>query len=498
MPVPTRPARRSESSRPLTRALVAACACLALSGCGGDGGEGGSDGEFHANPQTRVLLVGADGLEWSVLHPLMADGRCPNLRGLMERGAFGKLATFIPTLSPIVWTSISTSKLEEEHGIEGMVDRQQREYTSSRRVGRALWNIVDRYGLTTDCFGWWITWPVEHVRGVMVSGTSASAMLDKNWKPALMEGLPDQVWPPELTDRVMAIAKQVADPAVLGPIEQEHVFKVTPPGGWPALEKKVIDQTMWSILSDETYLRIALDILPDHPADLSMVYFGGTDVAGHRFWRQYDPEPYKWTGSSPEADRALACVIPNYYEWFDDMLGRLLATVGDDVTVLVVSDHGMHAISTEKSNEFGTTGDHQDGAPGVIIAAGPGIKQVGDVDYFVRTGAVPVGPNVMSITPTVLALLGIPASREMRGQAHTPYFTDEMAAFAKTLRPVATHDDGFRAPSVVDVPAEKEGEFTRRMSELGYLMQTMSGGSEFVDPATFDAAVGGHGGSGCH
>ncbi len=38
-----------------------------------------------------MLVIGVDGLEWSVLRPLIAAGRCPNLRGLMERGAFGRL-----------------------------------------------------------------------------------------------------------------------------------------------------------------------------------------------------------------------------------------------------------------------------------------------------------------------------------------------------------------------------------------------------------------------
>lgn len=488
------PPRRAPRARPARSPVLVACllALLAATGCG-------EAADPVAQPRTRVLVVGADGLEWSVLQPLMAEGRCPNLRGLMERGAFGKLATFIPTLSPVVWTSISTSKSMEEHGIRGMVDERQREYTSSRRAGRALWNIADRYGLTTNSFGWWITWPVEPVRGVMVSGTSASAMLDKNWKPALMDGLPDQVHPPDLTERVLSIAREVADPAVLGPIERGRVFKQTPPSGWPAEEKRLIDQTMWSILSDETYLRIALDVLPDHPADLTLIYFGGTDVAGHRFWRHYQPDAYAWRGKSPEADAALACVLPNYYEWFDDMLGRLLAAVGDDVTTFVISDHGMHAIATEKPNQGGITGDHQDGTPGVIIAAGPGIRQQGDVDHFVRTGAVSIGPTVMSVTPTVLALLGIPAARDMRGRAHTTYFTPEMAEFADSLRVVPSHDEDFREPYVVDVPADKEREAMERYSALGYVMDAMSGNSALVDPTRFDeASEHAHGASGCH
>ena len=53
-----------------------------------------------------TLVVGVDGLEWSVLRPLLEQGRCPELAALMERGSFGRLLTLDRTLSPVVWTSI--------------------------------------------------------------------------------------------------------------------------------------------------------------------------------------------------------------------------------------------------------------------------------------------------------------------------------------------------------------------------------------------------------
>lgn len=464
--------------------LVLALAAGLTSGCGGDPAAPG------AEPFTKVLVIGADGLEWSVLQPLMEQGHCPNLRALMERGAFGKLATFIPTWSPVVWTSIATSKTKEQHGIEGFTDQQKREYTSSRREGRAIWNIVDLYGLTTNVFGWWITWPVEPVRGVMVSATSASSMEDQNWKPALIPGLGQQVHPPELTERVMAVAAEAADMGVMQRLQSERIFKQVPLAGWPAREKKLIDQTGWSILSDETYRRLALDIIPDHPADLNMVYFGGTDVAGHRFWRQYEPDAFEWTGTSPEADQALACVIPNYYVWFDEMVGQLVETVGEDTTVFVVSDHGMHASGTQSDSTGGITGNHQDGAAGVIIAAGPGIQQLGSVDRFVRSGAVAGGPTVMAITPTILGLLGIPYARDMQDRPFMPYLTPEARAHIEALVPVDSHDDGFRDSEMVTVPDEKEGDFIERMGQLGYVMGQYTGGSQLVRPEDVEATSG--------
>jgi hypothetical protein len=52
-----------------------------------------------------VLLLAVDGLEWSVLLPMVQRGDMPTLRGLMERGVFGELQTLHPTVSPVIWTT---------------------------------------------------------------------------------------------------------------------------------------------------------------------------------------------------------------------------------------------------------------------------------------------------------------------------------------------------------------------------------------------------------
>ena len=167
------------------RTLLTISCALALSACS----------RPKAEPVARVLVVGADGLEWNVLRPLLAAGKCKNLRALMERGAYGHLSTFVPTLSPILWTSIATGKTPDQHGIHGFTDADASQYTSSQRRGRALWNIAGEYGLSCNVFGWWITWPVEEVRGTMVSGSSSSSLVSDNWKPTVVPGAADQVWP---------------------------------------------------------------------------------------------------------------------------------------------------------------------------------------------------------------------------------------------------------------------------------------------------------------
>jgi len=432
-----------------------------------------------AKPAARVLLVGVDGVEWSVVRPLIAQGRMPHLRSLMERGSFGRLATMTPTLSPILWTTIATGRRPEEHGILGFTDADLRQYTSAQRRGRAVWNIADEYELPSDVFGWWITWPAEAIRGMMVSGSSSSALVDANWKPALLPGEPDQVRPESLTAEVMAVATNAGSKAEIERLAREKVFGDLDESALGTVEKRLIQETLWSIQSDATYFEITRKELRERPAQLAMVYLGGPDVVGHRFWRYYEPAPFRWpngpgfeslAGSfgGPAVAAKLGQVIPNYYAWVDEMIGGLVEAAGPDVAVIVCSDHGMHAFSTEEPNPRFLSGHHLDGPPGVIVAAGPGIARRGGLEAFLAGGEPSVTGNVLAITPTILALLGIPRSLEM-SERGIESILEGPARKNVGMEPVATHDAGFRAPSRVEVPEAMNRNFNDRFKALGYI-----------------------------
>ena len=80
---------------------------------------------------------------------MLRDGRLPNLEKLMARGQYGRLGSFRPTFSPIIWTSIATGKKAESHGILGFVTPEDDEvasrlYTNLDRKTKAIWNIAGR------------------------------------------------------------------------------------------------------------------------------------------------------------------------------------------------------------------------------------------------------------------------------------------------------------------------------------------------------------------
>ncbi len=88
----------------------------------------------------------------------------------------GNIAALQPALSPMLWTSIATGKLDDKHGIVGFLEPDrlnprlgvQTVGVSSRRA-QALWNLLDRSGLTAHAVGWYASHPAEFLRGVTVS-----------------------------------------------------------------------------------------------------------------------------------------------------------------------------------------------------------------------------------------------------------------------------------------------------------------------------------------
>ena len=90
----------------------------------------------------------------------------------------------------------------------------------------------------------------------------------------------------------------------------------------------------------KTYLRITSKLIDgDAPFDLMMVYFGGPDVVGHRFWRYAHPDLYEDRPTPVEVEN-FRSIIDDYYSHVDAQIGRLLAAYDQDVIVMIVSDHG--------------------------------------------------------------------------------------------------------------------------------------------------------------
>ncbi|MBN1231835.1 MAG: alkaline phosphatase family protein [Candidatus Coatesbacteria bacterium] len=78
---------------------------------------------FKVNQSSRLIFMGLDGLEWSIVNKLRKEEQMPNLDFLIRNGASGILKSFQPMYSPIIWTTMLSGTTPELHGINSFVAR---------------------------------------------------------------------------------------------------------------------------------------------------------------------------------------------------------------------------------------------------------------------------------------------------------------------------------------------------------------------------------------
>ena len=404
----------------------------------------------------KVLLIGWDAADWKVIKPLLDEGKMPHLQKLIDNGIMGNLATLRPELSPMLWTSIATGKRPYKHGVLGFTEPDPegqgvRPVSSLSRRGKAIWNILNQQGLKSVVVGWWPSHPVEPIDGVMVSNhyQRAVALFNKPWP---MAG--GTVHPKRLVGNLAALRThpQELDPGLISlflpglhEIDQEKNRRV---------------ESLAKIIADATTIKNAMcAILKHEPWDFGAVYFDAIDHFCHGFM---DFHPPRLKRVKEEDYELYKEVVSSGYRLHDVYLGALLEAAGDDVTTIIVSDHGFHSDHLRPARlpkePAGPAAQHR--PYGIFLAHGPGIKK----DELIY------GASLLDICPTILTLYDLPIGDDMDGKPLVNIFSK-----APTIKTVAGWDsiagpygDGCHAESMRLDPAAAR-EAVQQLVDLGYI-----------------------------
>jgi predicted AlkP superfamily phosphohydrolase/phosphomutase len=430
-----------------------------------------------------IILVGIDGLEWDVILPLLKRKQLPNIARLMENGYYSELDTIRPTDSPVIWTSVATGKDPKKHGIldfaRHLPNGEIALYNNSNRKTKAIWNILSDYGKTVHTIGWMMTFPVEEIQGIMVAQTNTEDQLDTKagkhvWKGTLINGVKGQVYPPNRQNEMLALANEAAEdlPELTKQIFGEFRYPLSP------LHTRLWDNCLWSFRADTAYHRITLRLIQENPLpDLLLLYFGGTDVVSHRFWRYMQPDIYKHK-PTPEQIANLGTVIEDYYAYVDWMMGQLFKYYKSDTTIIVISDHGFQPARLNarfNPNDLSSitfSAYHDDSPPGIFIAAVPHIRKYSENPQLksLKREDLESAGSVLDIIPTILAMMQIPVGNDMDGKLMKKIFNNNFLADLKHDA-IVTHDtDEFftrRPKNILPHPGEKER--LEQLRSLGYI-----------------------------
>ena len=77
----------------------------------------------------RVVFLGLDGFDPKLAERYLEEGKMPNLAKLREQGAYSRLRTTFPCLSPVAWSCFATGGNPAKHNIFGFISRNPKNYT---------------------------------------------------------------------------------------------------------------------------------------------------------------------------------------------------------------------------------------------------------------------------------------------------------------------------------------------------------------------------------
>src|ERR1043166_7860431 len=264
----------------------------------------------------KVVIIGLDAATWTVIRPLMAEGKMPNLAKLMKAGVSGTLESILPPITPPAWTSFMTGKNPGKHGIFHFVETEHGGYAmnyanATSRRSPTVWKLLNDAGYSVGTMNIPFTYPPEPLNGFQISGMDTPSVTSPF------------IHPPELREELVKR---------LGGIQLDLRFL----GAMSTDERR--NQVIAEMKEmDEQWTKAALYLLENHPQDVMMFVFMSIDTVQHYFWHHMDKDHFI---HDPNLAPKFGDTVRNVYERLDFAAGQIIDRLPHDTTVFVVSDHG--------------------------------------------------------------------------------------------------------------------------------------------------------------
>lgn len=409
---------------------------------------------------SKILFIGLDAADWELVSAKVANGKLPHLASLIAQGVNGPLRSIYPLFSPSLWATIATGKRPYEHGVTGFtlpddLGSGLRPYDRTLRRSPAIWNMLTYYKKTSHIVGWWTTAPAETIQGVMVDETFRIARrpCQEQW----------EIPPASITPASLAtiLAQERVHPQKLSEALLRFLvpklYEIDPSGDMRiAAIAKVLAE-------DLTTLQVTLRLMSEQPWDFTSLYLMGLDCLSHMAMCYRQPI----LPGEKELDCDLyGAVVDRTYELYDQWIGQLIQAAGEEVTVVIASDHGFYHDARKRAmlgiQETAPVIQH---APiGTLVMKGPNLHQ----------GHTMAHATLLDLCPTLLAIAGLPVGKDMPGKVLLDAFVKK-----PIVQKICSWDSYWdhaceASPSASRATAESTEAALRQLVALGYLKEMPS------------------------
>jgi predicted AlkP superfamily phosphohydrolase/phosphomutase len=231
----------------------------------------------------------------------------PNVRALLGEGVFRQMASSIPEISSVAWSSIITGTNPARHGVFGFTDLAPGTY---RRVYPNFASLQELPFWDRGKYGRSVivnvpsTYPARALNGVLISGFVALNLGKAVYPPTLVPQLED------LDYRVDVDAGRAG--------QSVRLFLAD------------LDKTLRARIAAYRYL------WRNVKWDVFMLVFTGTDRLAHYLWDAYEDD------SHPYHEAFLS-----HLRQIDEVIGEIASDLGANDLMILLSDHGFELLEKE-------------------------------------------------------------------------------------------------------------------------------------------------------
>ncbi len=257
----------------------------------------------------RILVIALGEATLDLIIPWMKQGELPAFKKIIDEGAFGKLKSTVPMVTPQMWGSIATGKNSGRHGLFDFWQRGNEgkfvEVNGSHIKSKAVWSILTENGLTSGIVNIPFTYPPQEINGFMISGEDA---------PGAHRSI---AYPNELFDEIVE---------KLGRYRLKDIF----PGG-----RKKEDYLTLVEEDVKKQTDVLAYLIANKKWDFFFTFYSATAITQHYFWRDMELQ-----------NNEFKDVIKTAYKSLDSAVDRLIKAAGDEVILFVISECGAGPLAS--------------------------------------------------------------------------------------------------------------------------------------------------------
>jgi predicted AlkP superfamily phosphohydrolase/phosphomutase len=274
-------------------------------------------------------------MPYGLMDKFSRDGMMPNFGALVGGGIFRQMASSIPEVSSVAWSSVITGVNPGEHGVFGFTDVAPGTY---RMTFPNFGNLKAKpFWERKDCGRSAVinvptTFPAREMNGVLIAGFVALDL------------------------------ERATFPRSLVPTLQEMDYRVD-------VDSQKAHKSLDFFLRDlDKTLQARIDVYRHlwHKEDWEtfVLVFTGTDRLAHFLWDAYEDETHK----HHEA-------FVNHFQQIDQVIGEIAQELRQDDVLIMLSDHGFERL---KRNVYVNYLLREEGFLSFKMGASPSLKTIAD------------------------------------------------------------------------------------------------------------------------